>query len=129
MNKAGPQRSARTVSRLNRALLCTLDWRKGASEANPTDLFLRTLGVRQRADSVADPSKSVQMEPQHVSPDQLLIESKKLRETAIDMMEHAALLITKSIEIDEHTSTQRSRAEEGQVAWIAEDCLQRPGDS
>jgi hypothetical protein len=56
------------------------------------------------------------MQAEDISREQLLIESKKLRETALDMMEHAALLITKSIEIDEHTAKRQSRAEKDQVA-------------
>jgi hypothetical protein len=71
--------------------------------------------VRKRADTLAESIQDVRMQAGDISREQLLIESRKLRETAVDMMEHAALLITKSLEIDKHTAKQ-SQAEKDQVA-------------
>jgi hypothetical protein len=48
-------------------------------------------------------------------PERLLREAIELRETAVDMMEHAALLITKSIEIDEELAKREKDASKKQL--------------
>jgi hypothetical protein len=42
------------------------------------------------------------MRPDETASDKLRRESQELRETALDMIEHAALLIAKSVQIDKH---------------------------
>ena len=46
--------------------------------------------------------------------EELRREAQKLRETAIDLMEHAALLITKSVDLDKQIA-KNTKKEQGRV--------------